>query len=673
MKKYKKNLFLRFIRLIFLGVFIIAVILGVKIYPTFYAYYNDAKECVYKSTADTFHPNESSYIYDSKGDVIAKLQNSTDSSYLSYEEIPEDVRNAFIAVEDRTFWENPGVDVKGIARVLYNYARTKGVEKHGASTITQQLAKNIFLTQDVTMERKLREIFIAYFLNKKYSKEQIMEFYVNDIYYGNSYYGIEAASVGYFDKPINELSLSQMTYLCAIPNQPSYYDPVKHPDNAIERRNLILSNMLELGFITQKDYDDAVKEEIKINQPSYGFDNYAASYAIDCSAKYLMQLKGFKFEYQWVTMDEYNAYEDDFYEKYSEAVSDLYRNGYHIYTTINVDKQNEIQEILDNDLAFDENLQDNGIYDLQGAITVIDNKTGKVIALCGGRSQDELSAYSLNRAYQSYRQPGSTIKPIAVYTPALEKGYNPSSYVKNIDVKTAIEKYEQDYTYDVERLRGKTIAMRSALEQSLNGVAWYLFNKNGIQYGLDYLVAMQFENLPPCDYNAAAALGGLTYGTTTVEMASAYATLENHGVYRQPTCLKSILTSAGEEIYADNKEKKVYEEESADNMVDMMKGVLTKGTAKGLKWYSSTETEAACKTGTTNSSKDGWLCGFTPYYTVSVWVGYDNPKELSNLYGATYPGTIWKDTMLSLIEEKKAAKFKLDIDDKLAKENDEGY
>lgn len=643
-----------FITCLILGV-IASLIVFIKIKPIANDYYNDAKVKVEESTKETFYLSSSSYIYDNKGELLAKLKSDMDANYLNYADIPVDVVNAFIAVEDRSFWDNPGIDVKGLVRVGVNAIKTKGETINGASTITQQLARNVFLTHEVSIERKAKEMMIALMLTEKYSKTDIMEFYVNVICYGNAFYGIESASIGYFNKSVKDLSLSQIAYLCALPNSPSYLDPYKHPDRAIPRRDKILGDMLELGYITQEEHNVAISEEIKIEKPKVEFNDYLTTYAINCSVRYLMSLNGFEFKYEFEDNSAYEDYNEKYNEAYATAKNQLYNGGYKIYTTLDKDKQQEVQNILDKNLKFNTEVDSaTGVYKLQGAVTVVDNTTGKVIAVVGGRSQDVLDGiYSLNRAFQSPRQPGSTFKPIAVYTPALENGYKPNSTLKDIDVDKAKDNKDKN----VDELGGSNISLRRALEKSKNGAAWYLFSKINPKVGLKYITNMKFASLVPSDFVNAAALGGLTYGATTVEMAGAYATLANHGVYRDVTCIDKIYDINNTNIYKEAKEVQVYKPESADTIIELMQGVLKNGTASGLKWSKATKVEAACKTGTTNNNKDGWLCGSTPYYSIAVWVGYDTPKEMPSLWGSSYPGTIWKESMLSMLGDTKEGEF----------------
>ena len=609
---------------------------------------------VHNSKASDFKKTRATMIYADNGELIACLNGTNEVKYTKYKNIPADAINAFVAVEDRTFWNNKGIDLKGIARVSYKYLQTNGEEVHGASTITQQLARNIYLSHEVSIERKIKEIAISIGLTEKYSKEEIMEYYCNNVCFANGIYGIENAAKAYFDLPLNKLTLSQTAYICAIPNSPEYYNPYVHPDRAVVRRNKILKDMYECGYISGNELHTALSEEIQIKKPENIFHDYETTYAVFCACEYLMEQNHFNFRYVFSDTNDYNNYQKDYQKAYNEAKNDLYMNGYKIYTSLNLDLCQSVQKNLDDVLSFDtQKKEENDEYALQGAVTCIDNKTGNVVALSGGRScESGKKVYSLNRAFQGYRQPGSSIKPLIVYTPALEHGYHAESIVTNINVSQA-----KKPGVKTKNLGGSKMTLQNAVWKSENGVAWKLLDELSPQTGLSYLQNMDFRKICPDDYNDASALGGLTYGTTTVEMASGYRTLVNDGMYRKPTCVISIKNSNNKEIYKSSSEKRVYQSDAAESMKGILKGVLISGTAKGLKWYDETSTEAMCKTGTTNGSKDGWLCGATPYYSIAVWVGYDSPKELNNLYGATYPGDIWKKCMLNAITGKEELSF----------------
>ena len=623
----------------------------------------EAKNLVDSSTPDTFRLAQTSYIYSDDGTQLAALAESEDATYLSYEDIPADVVNAFVSVEDRTFWNNSGVDYKGILRVCVNYVKTKGQVAEGASTNTQQLARGTFLSNEKTLSRKIKEIFIARQLTKKYTKEQIMEFYCNSCCFANGIYGVEDASQKYFGRSVSDLSLSETAYICAIPNRPEYYNPLKNSENAISRRNKILQDMYECDYITKDAGDAALAENITVAEVSDEEDtfyNYEATYAINCAIRYLMKQDGFEFKSHFeddADYDTYNAYYD---EMYKQAKHKLYTGGYKVTTTMNLKAQKNLQKIFDKELAFNTKVDEStGIYQFQGAMTVIDNETGKVVAMIGGRSQDELQqTYSLNRGFQSFKQPGSSIKPLVIYTPALEEGYDANSTLTEIDVKAA----KKSTSEKISKMSGKKMSLRYAVEDSKNGCAYSLYNIITPKVGLSYIENMNFSKIVQQDYTLSSGLGGLHHGTNTVEMANAYSTLENHGEYRQADCISSILDASGNEIYEEPESKTVYTRSASDQMTDILEGVLNSsaGTAKGLKWSSASDVAAAAKTGTTNDNNVAWFCGYTPYYTISVWVGYDYPKSVKGLWGNTYPAYIWKEAMLYMIDGKDEADFDLE-------------
>lgn len=628
---------------------------------TLFGCMKEAKELVDQSTPETFRLAQTSYIYSDDGTQLAALSEDVDATYLEYDQIPADVVNAFVAVEDRTFWKNSGVDFKGIVRVCLNYVKSRGQVAEGASTITQQLARGTFLSNEKTLSRKIKEIFIAWELNKKYSKEQIMEFYCNSCCFANGIYGVEDASQKYFGRSVSDLSLSETAYLCSIPNRPEYYNPLRNSENAITRRNKILEDMYECGYITKEAGETALAENISVasvSEEDNKFYNYEVTYAINCAVRYLMKLDGFEFQFHFDDDDAYKTYSNYYDEAYKQAKHKLYTGGYKITTTMNLDAQKGLQKVLDEQLENNTEIDDEtGIYAFQGALTVIDNESGKVVAMIGGRSQDAIQqTYSLNRGFQSYVQPGSSFKPLAVYTPALEEGYTANSTLTEIDVSSA----KNSTSAKIKKMGGTKYSLRRAVEQSYNGCAYSLFNEITPKVGLSYVEDMNFSKIVPDDYNLSAALGGLTNGVNTVEMANAYYTLENHGEYTQTDCISSILDSNGDEIYEDPTSKNVYSQSAADQMTDILTGVLKSGTAKGLKWSSASDIEAAGKTGTTNNNKVGWFCGYTPYYTISVYVAYDHQRTTKDIWGYSYPAKIWKEAMLFMTDDLDAKDFDLD-------------
>lgn len=607
---------------------------------------SQAKKLVRASSEETFRESQTSIVYDADGNIISTLKSEKDVYYIDYEEIPQAAIDALIVSEDKKFLVHSGVDYLANLRAAIALIKNRGEITQGASTITQQLARNIFLTHEVTYERKLEEIFIAQELEKKYSKFDILEFYVNGIYFANGHYGIQAAAQGYFGKGVNGLSLSQIVFLCAIPNNPNRYNPVTNMEKTLERRDRLLLQMLDDNKITLAEYKEAISEKIELHLERADRKNYVETYIYYSAIRALMKQQGFEFRSDFGSKEEEEAYEDSYYELYYQCQKDLYLRGYRIYTSIDLKKQELLQEAVDAVLADFQEVNEEGIFKFQGAAVSIDNDNGKVVAIVGGREQ-EYDGYTLNRAFQSYRQPGSAIKPLIVYTPAFERNYTPDSEV--IDKKTKEGPKNSDGTY-----AGK-MRLQRAIELSKNTVAWSLFEELTPQVGLSYLRRMNFAKITYQDYVPAAALGGLTYGASPVEMTAAYATLANDGYYREPTCIIKITDAEGNEIVVETAEElPVYHTRAARIMTEALTGVMVRGTAKGLGLK---YTVSAGKTGTTNDKKDGWFVGYTPYYTTGVWVGYDLPKTVDKLKGASYPGQIWHTYMEQIHDASMTKKF----------------
>lgn len=605
----------------------------------------EAKKLVRESTEDTFRAIQTGVLYDASGTQIALLKGEKDVYYLDSDEIPLEVKMAIISIEDKKFYRHKGIDYKAIIRAAWAMVRN-GEVTQGGSTITQQLARTVFLNNNRTWQRKMEEIFIATGLEKKYSKSKLLEFYLNNIYFGNGYYGIQAASRGYFNRDVDELNLTEIAFLCAIPNNPTLYDPVTNYENTIKRRNRILDNMVEDGSITEAAGALAKAEEVTLDRPAKTKNNYVETYAYYCAVRALMELQGFTFQTDFATTEERDTYEKEYQELYDTCERALYTAGYRIYTSIDLNMQTMLQQAVDEELAEYTEQNEEGIYTMQGAAVCLDNQSGLVKAIVGGRSQ-EYNGYTLNRAYQSYRQPGSAIKPLIVYTPLFEREYTPDSIVVDEPIEDGPENASGVY-------KG-AVTIRYAVEQSINTVAWKLLEELEPSVGLSYLKEMNFSKLSKDDERPGAALGGLTTGVSPVEMAAGYATLENDGRYRRPSCIEKILDADGNEIYQNSQEEKqVYKENAARTMTNVLEGVLTEGTAAG---FSLEETASAGKTGTTNYRKDGWFVGYTKYYTTSVWVGYDIPQEIPSLTGAGYPAEIWYSYMKELHKDLPYARF----------------
>ncbi len=654
MKKHKKKKKFRVLRLVLKLqiIFILLVAAGVAFFyfggyaKEIQAMREEAVSIVKHSNAQTFKTSQTGKAYAADGTIISTWKGEKDSCYVEIEDMPIQVPAAIVSIEDKKFYRHNGIDYKALLRAAKAMLEN-GEVKQGGSTITMQLAKNIFLTQERTWQRKVEEMFIARELEEKYSKDQILEFYLNNIYFGNGYYGIQTASRGYFNKDVQDLSLSQIAFLCAIPNNPSLYDPLTNMENTISRRNRILKNMVEDGKISEIDYAKAVVEEIVLERPQEAQKNdYVQTYTYYCATRALMELEGFQFQYEFADEEEQEEYEEEYNSLYSECQRKLYTQGYQVYTSLDLEMQQELQQAVDDNLAQFTDVNEEGVYQLQASAVCIDNDTGYVKAIVGGRSQ-EFSGYTLNRAYQSFRQPGSAIKPLIVYTPLFERNYTADTLVVDEPIENGPKNANGTYVGEV--------TVRYAVEHSINTIAWKLFDELSPVTGLSYLKEMDFSHLDKEDYRLSTALGGFTHGASALEMASAYAALENDGIYRKPTCIVKILDSEGNVIYeSDDSGKEVYRQNAARQMTDVLTGVLTSGTAKGLGLG---EMPCAGKTGTTNDRKDGWFVGYTRYYTTSVWVGYDMPQKLSDLQGSSYPGKIWQSFMLKAHEGLQPLEF----------------
>ncbi len=658
-KKHRK--FWLVVKIIILIILLTILGAGVFLYFKYgdmvFAAEDNAKQVMADVTADTFRANETSIAYDNKGKQLAILKGEKDSYYLPIDKIPKYVKDAFIVTEDKKFYEHNGIDLMGIVRAGFAMMKNSGSPTQGASTITQQLVRGTFLNTEKTVERKVKEIFLAMELEKKFSKDQILEFYLNSIYFMNGYYGIEAAAKGYFSKSCQDLTLGELTFLCAIPNNPSLYNPLKRYKNTISRKNRILDQMLKDGVINRVEYDQAHDQKITLKVQEVKKRDYIETFISYCAIKKLMEKNGFEFRYSFADEEDEQQYNEMYEEERSAAEQMLKNNGYRIYTSIDLSKTKQLQKAVDDNLKSFKEKTKKGIYKMQGSATCIDNETGRVVAIVGGRSQKN-EGYTLNRAFQAFRQPGSTIKPLVVYTPSLERGKTRNTMVND-------HKFEDGPSNSGGSYYGN-VPIQFAVEHSLNTVAWQLFEELTPEVGLQYLKEMEFQKIVKSDYYLPASLGGLTYGASSVEMASAYSTLGNGGKFREPTCIVTIQNSKGDVVVDDNiEEKYIYKHAAADEMLDIMQGVFVRGTAAG---HALENMACAGKTGTTSDKKDGWFCGLTPYYTTAVWIGYDSPKTVPDLYGNTYPLRTWEQFMSEIHKDLPMREFEISAAVKKAKE-----
>lgn len=627
---------------VFTAAFLIMAAAGLILYAAVKPELDKCREIAYDKLAQMdrsdFSMLSDTVIYDKDGKQIG-LINAGHYQYMDINHISMNLQNGYIAQEDRRFKNHNGVDWIATFRAGLALIKHGGEVTQGGSTITQQVIKNTYLTQERTFTRKIVEILLAPELEKKYSKADIIEFYCNTNFYGHRCYGVEAASLYYFGKHAEDLAPEEAAVLIGISNSPSAYDPVSHPDASKNKRDDVLKSMNEVGYLSNEDYEKAVSSPLKIVQKeTEGTDeNYQSSYAIHCAALELMKMDGFEFQYTFDNKEDYTLYSERYTTAYSEQSDRIRAGGFQIYTSLDSGLQAVLQTQIDASLSGFTELQENGKFALQGAGVIVDNKTNYVTAIVGGRGAED----PFNRAYLSARQPGSTIKPLIDYGPAFDTGeYYPTRMVND-------HKWEKGPSNSGRRYFGN-VTVREALNRSLNTVAWQILEDIGIDFGLSYLGEMEFQKLSYVDNQVPSlSIGGFTNGVRVVDMAKGYSTLANGGVYNDRTCIVKILHEKEGELTKDMTPfaKQVYRSDSAFMLTDVLKGTFTSpyGTGRGLGLEN--DMPAAGKTGTTNSSKDTWFCGYTPYYTAAVWVGYDIPRNMPGIYGATYAGKIWKNVM----------------------------
>ena len=629
----------RVLKLFLIWFFVIASILGVAAYIVVSPMIKEAKDIAYEKLAtideNTFNFLSNTEIYAADGSSIATIVKSN-YSYTDISDVPEYIQKGYIAVEDRRFLNHNGIDYKSLARAGVALIKNKGHITQGGSTITQQVIKNMLLTQERSYKRKLVEFFIAPELEKRYSKSDIMEFYVNSCYYGNGCYGVGSASSYFFGKTPKELTLAECAMLVGLSNNPSAYSPINHPEEAKAKRALVLRQMVEQGVCTQEQADQANAEEFNLilEKEAGEKESYQASYAIHCATLKLMELNKFNFQYIFANDDEYQAYRERYTNIYNQYSQEIRAGGYKLYTSFDNDIQEKLQASVDKGLSgFKEKDDISGRYLMQGASVVVDNKTGYIVAIVGGRGTDD----EFNRGFLAKRQPGSTMKPIGVYGPAMDTGrYYPSLIMEDKYIDGGPQNYNRKFSGNV--------TLRTALARSLNTIPFQIILDIKPITGMEYLGKMRFDTLVPSDNTGSFALGGITYGVRVCDMAKAYYTVQNDGVYTDNTCLTKIEFQQEGVVYDGAvKKERVYERDVAYILTDMLKTVANDGTGVALSGHPT-----GAKTGTTSDNKDLWYVGFTKHYTTAVWVGFDTPKEIPNAAGGRYAVNIWSDVMTKL-------------------------
>lgn len=585
-------------------------------------------------------PSETSMVFDQNGQVIAELHGEQNRIPVPLEKIPKDLINAFIAIEDQYFYSHKGINIRSIiGSVITNLAH--GGIKRGASTITQQLVKTAFLSPEQSLKRKAQEAWLAIQLERHYTKDEIMEFYLNQIYFGHSAYGVESAADTYFGKSVEELNLAESAMLAGVTKGPDYYSPYMNFEKAKERQEIILNTMAELGFITKEEAENAKKEELKL----VGLKNVAADYKAPYFTDYVIQ------ELAGQLQKELGLSE-------SEAYNKIYTEGLKIYTTVDMKIQEAAEKVLADPKNYPYSKEDeNGVIQPQAAAVIIDPHTGHIKALVGGR--DHQRKLGFNRASQAFRQPGSTFKPILVYTAAVDMGYTAATVVDDSPVSypsgSGSVWSPKNYTNN---FRGLT-TIRKAIADSVNIVAVKVFNDIGVDRGIEYAQKLGIKNFvltgSKNDRQLSAALGGITKGVTPLELVSAFGTLVNEGIHVEPIAILKVVDKNGRTILENKPEQwSAVNKQVAFIVTDMLRSVVTEGTGTRLADFPF---PVAGKTGTTSDDKDVWWVAYTPHLAGVVWMGHDEPTTMHNVAGGYQPALMWKQIMAVAHEGLPKAQF----------------
>lgn len=651
--------FLKVLKFLFIFGFIICLLGGIAVSAYTYNIISNAEAIDPKNIYEELDKN--SYIYDSKGKIISTLYADEDRNIIKIDEMPENLVHAFVAIEDKTFYEHKGINVKRTIGAIVQKLMGKSESISGTSTITQQLARNVYLPDiksERSIQRKIVELYYALLIEKDLSKDEIMEAYLNTVYFGYQNYGIETAAKSYFSKDVEDLTLEECAALAALPQAPDTYALLKDEegdnrtkikktklyanDISKERRDLVLDLMVDQGYITKEEADGARKDLIDFINPDLSGDDNKYTYFNDYVLSTVID----------DLMAKYDLDEDT-------ATKIAYTGGLHIYTPLD----SKIQGIIYKEFKDDDNYPW-AAEEPQSAMVVCDVKTGQVKAMVGGRKTSGKKLF--NRAV-SPRQPGSSIKPLAVYSAALQKSYELEKQGKQWDFvdykhdkqgakygsyitagsRIVDEKMYFDgniWPYNVTRTFTGNQTFRSAVQQSINTCAVKIQLQVGTDYSIKMLkkygISTLVEDGDTNDLNPASmALGAMTKGVTPLDMALAYAAFPNKGIRNSAVCYTKVVDAEGNVLLTGESEKtKVMDEGVAWIMTDVLKSVVKYNGIAILDGV-----EAGGKTGTTNDCYDIWFDGFTPKYSAALWIGTDHNKELSTM--STSAAALWRRIM----------------------------
>ncbi|QOR67353.1 PBP1A family penicillin-binding protein [Cytobacillus suaedae] len=567
-------------------------------------------------------------IYDRHGEVASTLLHSKIKG-IEFEEVPNHVVNAVISVEDHRFYKHNGIDYLGILRAMFrNILAGEVVE--GGSTITQQLTKNVFLTNDQTLSRKWEEYFLAQKIERTYSKNEILEMYLNQIYFGEGAWGIRNAAELYFGKKVQELTINESAILVGLIKAPSRLSPLKNFEKSMERRDIVLTLMHQHGYITEEEMNQAKAQEIVLEGK---------------------QLDPYEGQYPYYV----DHIIEEAIEKYGLTQNEILSGGLHIYTELDQRMQKAAEQVYKNSELFPKGTSEQIV---QSGTVLLDPKTGGINAIVGGRGEHVFRGF--NHATQLERQPGSTMKPLAAYTPALEQGY--SVFEDLPDLPMSFNGYKpSNFSNNYKGM----VTMYDALRNSYNIPAVWMLNKVGLKSGIDAVERFGIS-LSKEDHNLSLALGGLQHGVSPLQMAEAYSTFPNNGVRHEAHAIKKVFDIKGDRLAVWQEESvQVTSPQVSERMTFMLKGVVDEGSGKNARISGR---ELAGKTGSTqvpisgiDGVKDQWFVGYTPDVVGAIWLGYD--KTDKNHYLTTTSGTtaavIFKEIMSAALEGTPSSSFNL--------------
>ncbi len=626
-----------------IGTILLIGVVTALIFVCIFAFY--VKTCITPSLdidLNDFTLNQSSIIYykDSNGDYqkLTTVKSSENRIWIDGDQIPQHMKDALVAIEDKRFYTHKGVDWFRTAHAALNMFT--GGSTFGGSTITQQLIKNLTQQDDITVQRKLLEIFQALDLEKNYDKDEILEYYLNAVYFGEGCYGVQTAAQTYFGKDAKDLSVAEAASIVGITNLPTYYDPFYSVENNKERQENVLREMYKQGYLKKAEYEEAKNEELDFvrgeNSPSTSnVYSYYEEVVLSDVIGDLAKAKGIS----------------------RNAASQLVHNaGYEIYACIDKDIQAKVDAIYTDPEKLPKTYGSTKSQ-LQSAIVIIDQATGEIKALRGGTG-DKTINYGLNRATGTTRPPGSSIKPIAVYGPAVEYGLiSPSTLVLDKDEKHVQLTHTSWYPKNSPNSYDGIITITTALQKSKNTVAAQIVDKLTPSASLEFLRSrLGVTSLIDSDADyAAMALGEPHYGITVREMAQAYTALANDGVFTYSRTYTMVKDRSGK-IILDNQPQTIqaFSQNTARTMTYMLNNAATYGTGHESRLSNM---PVAGKTGTTSANRDRWFCGYTPYYTCAVWTGYDTPETMA--FSGNPATQIWQKVMSAVHADLPRKEFKI--------------